>query len=301
MTGAAVEPRFPFLAVDAPSERADELSYLLVELGAVGVEVQDETTLSRGPGPGRVRLVASFATEEEASRGQTELAVQEPELSSSLGETVGDSWRDAYKEHFKPFALTPLLTVVPPWVDYPVRPGELLMWMDPGRAFGTGLHATTALVALEIEKQRQLLQGRVVLDVGTGSGILAIAALLLGAAEAVAVDNDPEVIEVARDNAARNELASRLRVSTTPISAIEGQYPVVVANIRAQVLCAMAAELTQRVAPGGVLVLSGVLASERDEVLACYLADGSFRHLGGGQRGEGGDAWVAITLSRAQG
>jgi ribosomal protein L11 methyltransferase len=287
--------------VDAPSERAEELGYLLVELGASGVEVRDETTLAKGPGPGRVQLVASFGDEEEARRAQAELSEQEPELGSSLGETVGDSWRDAYKEHFKPFALTPTLTVVPPWVDYGRRGDEVLMWMDPGRAFGTGLHATTALVALEIERHRDRLAGAIVLDVGTGSGILAIAALLLGAAAAVAVDNDPEVIDVARSNAERNGLGARLRVSTTPVAAIEGRFPFVVANIRADVLGEMAGELGRLVAPGGVLVLSGILAGEREQVLGRYLEGGLFTHLGGGQRGDGGDAWIALTLARARG
>jgi ribosomal protein L11 methyltransferase len=172
--------------------------------------------------------------------------------------------------------------------------------MDPGRAFGTGLHSTTRLVAEALEARKATLAGARVLDVGTGSGILALVALLHGAVRAVAIDNDPEVIDVARENAKRNGLAHALEVSATPLEQIEGEYPVVVANIRATTLVEMTHALRARLSSTGVLVLSGILASERDEVEQRFSADG-FVVDGVSHRGEGDDAWVAIAVRRSDG
>ncbi len=295
----AGEPRFPHLAVDVDSSEADELGYTLLELGSSGVELRDETTLPRGPGPEQVRLLASFPSRQEAARARAQLLESFPEKCFELGETVGDAWRDAYKEYFKPFALTSSLCVAPPWIDYQAKEGETVMWLDPGRAFGTGLHATTALAAAELDRRRALLASEAVLDVGTGSGILAIAALLLGAREVIAIDVDPEVIEVARGNARRNDLSDRVEVSTTPLSAVRRSFSVVVANIRAETLSDLAPELTRVVRAGGLLVLSGVLDQYHDEVLGHFAVDGAFEHLGSARRGDGDDAWVAISLRRA--
>lgn len=289
-------PRFPFLAVDVPAGRADDLAYELMTLGASGVEIRDDETFVAGPGGGRVRLVASFDSREAAEEAREALAATEPGLEAQLGELVGDAWRDAYKEHFKPFALTDRLTVVPSWEGgYEVREGELVLRLDPGRAFGTGLHDTTSLVADQLDRQSDALAGATVLDVGTGSGILALAALLLGASRAVAVDNDPEVIDVARDNAARCGLSDRIQIDTTPVEEVAGRYPFVVANIRAGVLLGMAEDLRDRLEPGGRLVLSGVLVSEQDEVREGFEAVG-LTHVQTDRRGEGDDGWVAISM-----
>jgi ribosomal protein L11 methyltransferase len=288
-------PRYPFVSIDAPEIRADELAEVACELGASGVEVRDEHTLERGPGAGRVLLVASFESADAAARARAELRRLEPTLTVELGEVVGDDWRDRYKEHFRPFALTPSVTVVPPWVDYNARKGELLLWLDPGRAFGTGLHATTALVAEELERMRARFAGRAVLDVGTGSGILALTALLLGAARAHAIDNDPDVIDVARENAERNRLSERVLIDTTPLAMIAERFPLVVANLEARTLSRVSADLAARMEPGGELVLSGVLASERDEVTNLYVELG-LEHVHTSERGADNDAWVAIVL-----
>lgn len=281
------EPRFPYVRRDVPSSEAESLSHRLMDLGATGAELRDGTTMQKGPGDGRVRVVGWFATREEAERAARL-------VDGSVEELIGDAWRDAYKEHFKPFALTPQLWVCPPWelVD------EALV-LDPGRAFGTGLHATTALVAAQLEKRRETYRGGTVLDVGTGSGILALAALRFGAARAVATDNDPEVIEVVAENAQRNALGDKLEVNTTDVRDLSGTYPFVVANIRAPVLIAMAEALRDRAAPW--LVLSGVLASEAAEVREAFVATG-LEHVETERRDEPGpqegkpDAWTAIVL-----
>lgn len=294
-------PRYPFVAVDVAAERADEVGAALFELGASGIEERDDQTLVRGPGAGRVTVVGSFADRESADRAIAELQGAAPDLEPRLEEVVGDAWRDAWKEHFAPFPLTPTITVVPPWIEYePSRPGERKLVLEPGRAFGTGLHATTALVAEALHRRAAELAGAAVLDVGTGSGILALCALLDGAASALAIDVDPDVIEVVRENAARNGLSDRVTARAGTIADVGGTFPWVLANIEARVLHPIAEDLARAVAPGGALVLSGVLAAEHDAMVARYT---SLRrrlvHTGTTRRGDGGDAWVAIELAAA--
>ena len=288
------EPRFPYLQIDA-RDRVDELGSWLFELGASGVETRDDATTPRGPGGGLVRIVASFADLARAEAAASEVRAAFPELACEVGEIVGDAWRDAYKQFFAPFSLTASIVVVPPWVPGH-RPGEgqRILWMDPGRAFGTGLHATTRLVAEALEARRAELAGAAVLDVGTGSGILALSALLLGAARAEAIDNDPEVLDVARENAEKNGLSEKIAVSLTALAEVRGQFPVVVANIRAGTLIEMAADLRARLTSPGLLVLSGILASERHEVVSGFSA--AFVVEAIDERGEGPDAWVALVL-----
>lgn len=289
-------PRFPYVQVDTTPELADALASSLFDLGATGVETRDDTTTPRGPGGGVVRLVSSFDHAEAAESAVAELREAFPTLRSEVGEIVGDAWRDAYKQFFAPFALTNGIVVVPPWVEgHRVEPDQRVLWMDPGRAFGTGLHSTTRLVAEALQKRAGLLAGARVFDVGTGSGVLALVALLLGAASAVAVDNDPDVLEVAIENAGRNGLAGNIEVSATPLADVTGTFPIVFANIRATTLVDMTRDLHNRLTPDGVLILSGILAGERAEVEAAFVADG-FVVEEVTHRGEGEDAWVAIAV-----
>ena len=298
-----MEARYPFVAIDVALGRADELSAALFELGASGVEERDEGTLARGPGAGRVTLVGSFPDRAAADAAIAELGRREPELAPRLEEVVGDAWRDAWTEHFAPFALTPRITVAPPWVEYErARPDELVLHLEPGRAFGTGLHATTALVAAMLDERAEALRGREVLDVGTGSGILALVALMLGASRALAIDNDADVIEVVRENAARNGLADRVEASDLPLQRVTARYPLIVANIEARVLGPMAPDLARVLAPGGTLILSGVLASEEETIRSRYTSRAvGLAHLATSRRSDGpapaGDDWVALALA----
>ncbi|MDB4945386.1 MAG: Ribosomal protein methyltransferase [Labilithrix sp.] len=266
-TTAAGEPRYPFVHVDVHPDAADETSALLFDLGAEGVEERDETTLAKNAEAGRVTLVAAFASREEANEA---IASLEPGLHARYEEVVGDAWRDAWKEHYKPYAIAEGVVVRPPWEPYEAKAGEHVLELEPGRAFGTGLHETTRLVARAIRRHAAEIEGQLVIDVGCGSGILALVALALGAGRAIAVDNDPEAIDVTRENAERNQLTSRVAASTTDVAALTETAPLVLANIEARVLIPMAADLSARVAPGGLLLLSGILAPQKDDVRAAY-------------------------------
>jgi ribosomal protein L11 methyltransferase len=265
---SAGEPRYPFVHVDVAVDDVDEVSALLFELGAEGVEERDETTLAKNAKSGTVTLVGAFSTRADADAAIAEL---DAALSPRYEEVVGDAWRDAWKEHYKPYAIAEGLVVRPPWEAYQAKAGEQVLELEPGRAFGTGLHETTRLVVQAIQRYAGEVQGKLVIDVGCGSGILALAALALGAERAIAIDNDPDVIDVTLENAARNGLSARIEASTTDVAVLAATAPLVLANIEAHVLIPMAPELIKRVDPGGLLFLSGVLVPQTASVQAAYV------------------------------
>lgn len=267
MTEPMGEPRYPFVHVDVAPDDVDEISALLFELGAEGVEERDETTLAKSASSGKVTLVGAFPTRADAESAIAEL---DASLAPRYEEVVGDAWRDAWKEHYKPYAIAEGLVVRPPWEAYEAKAGEKVLELEPGRAFGTGLHETTRLVARAIQAHAAEVKGKLAIDVGCGSGILALAAVALGAARAIAIDNDPEAVDVTRENAARNGLEARVDASTTDVAALDASAPLVLANIEARVLVPMAPDLKKRVAPGGLLLLSGILVPQKDEVRAAY-------------------------------
>jgi ribosomal protein L11 methyltransferase len=312
------DARYPFVAIDVPAELAEAAASQLFDLGALGVEQRDATTLARGaksegpvvdPGadvgapvwsdhgstgdPGAiVTLVGAFADHETA---RAAMAAFDAELSPRLEEVVGDAWRDAWKEHFEPFRLTTHVVVRPPWKEAPRAmidevAGTHVLELEPGRAFGTGLHASTALVAQVLDDRRASLKGIDLLDVGCGSGILSLVALVLGAARARAVDVDADAVRVTIENAERAGFAQRLVADTTDVGAIDATYPLVLANIQAEVLVPRAADIAKRVAPSGMLVLSGLLETQRDRVRAAYP---SLDLVDAPARGE----WLALVLS----
>ena len=273
MTNA--EPRYPYVHVDVDPETADELSSYLFDLGAEGVEERDEGTLAKNAAAGKVTLVAAFPDRAMAEAAITELGEYAPRYE----EIVGDAWRDAWKEHYRPFTIArapsdglgtaPSVVVRPPWEAYTAKTGEKVLELEPGRAFGTGLHETTRLVAQALAEHVDRLAGITMFDIGCGSGVLALVALLLGADRAIAMDVDSEAIDVTRENAERNGLSDRITTQTEPLAA-ELQSPLVVANIEAKVLIPLAADIARHVAPGGLLLLSGILVPQKDDVRAAY-------------------------------
>lgn len=219
-------------------------------------------------------------------------AVPVPTLTASFFEE--EDWGATWKEHFKPFAIVPGLVIAPTWEEYRPAPGEAVIIMDPGMAFGTGHHATTTL-SLEL-LQRSLRGGRGmrVLDVGTGTGILGMAALLFGASGALGIDNDPEAIAAASENARRNGLGERMQVTATPLGELSGRYRVVVANIVHDVLLDLAEDLIRLTEPGGFLILSGILVGDQVASIRSFFAGKGFTLLDQEERKE----WAALRFLR---
>jgi ribosomal protein L11 methyltransferase len=200
-------------------------------------------------------------------------------------------WIDAWKRHYVAQRIGRVV-IVPSWAEEDLRRGEVAITLDPGMAFGTGLHPTTRGCLELLQSIEPMPDG--VLDVGCGSGILALAALRLGAGRAVGIDTDPLAVVASRENAARNGLADRFtaREGTLPAAAAE-RYPLVLANLVASVLVELAAQLAAHLAPGGILLAGGIIeprASEVEDAMRSTGLDVSGRRVGG--------EWVSLRLER---
>jgi ribosomal protein L11 methyltransferase len=209
--------------------------------------------------PEGVRLVAGFADEN--------LARAAAEVAGGTVELVGPgAWLDAWRAFARPLRAGRLL-VVPAWIE--VGDGEgIRIDIDPGRVFGHGGHPTTRLLLEELD--RRIKGGEAVLDVGCGSGVLAVAAATLGAGRVEGIDIDPDAVPVTLANAARNGVT--VAASTTPVAAVGGRYDLVLANIGADVLIDLATVLRPL---GDALLLSGLLVDRIDEVAAAYDDEGT--------------------------
>jgi ribosomal protein L11 methyltransferase len=219
---------------------------------------------------------------------------QTPEaaLYGTLEITVSDlpeeDWQSGWKQYYKPIHVERLV-VVPLWEDYTPAHGETVMKIDPGMAFGTGAHETTRLCLKALTKAD--LAGKTVLDVGCGSGILSIGGVLLGADAAFGCDIDQLAVEVARRNAALNGLEGKTGYAAGDLlTVVEGQYPIVVANIVADVILTLLKDLHKVLLPGGLFVASGIIDDRKEELLAAIKAAGLTVIEVEEERG-----WVAIT------
>jgi len=258
-------PGHPFVTIRARPDQLELAQLRLWELGALGLEERDETTLARETALGRVVVIAAFPDEAAARYALKEI---HEEYEAEIIYVPSQDWATEWRRGFGAQRIGKRLLLHPSWEAVQTEPGDVVLTIDPENAFGSGDHETTRLV-LEMLDQR-VAGGERVLDVGCGSGVLSIAALGLGAASAVAVDIDEDAVIVARRNAELNGVAPRIDVSARPLGDIEGAYDIVLANIETRVLIHMPRELQARIAPNGILVLSGILRGERDELLAAY-------------------------------
>ncbi len=275
------------LVLQAPESLVDSVSdALMEELDALSVSVEDsdadtdaEHALFGEPGmppPSagwqRSTLKVLFETEDAASEAATLLLAQEwatvPGSSVSitaLHEVAEQDWVRLTQSQFDPVEITPEFWIVPTW-HQPPEAATRVIRLDPGMAFGTGTHPTTRMCLGWIAAHEAEISGRRVLDYGCGSGILAIGAALHGGVPIDAVDIDPAAISTTAQNAADNDVTLR---SGAPDMAT-GQYPLVLANILATPLKMLAPLLCGHVAPGGHLVLAGILDRQADELKAAY-------------------------------
>ena len=196
------------------------------------------------------------------------------ELAPETGTIPDEDWKLSYRKHFKTEVISPRLVVRPPWEAVTPAPGQKVLTLDPGIAFGTGQHPTTracldAIDALAVEGT-----DRSFLDVGCGSGILSIAAALEGFRDVHGFDNDPDAVRNANENAEANSLGTLFSDGDLSVSGTAAPADVVAANVLAPVLVRFAREVGALVNPGGRLILSGILDEQYDEVRAAYTALG---------------------------
>ncbi|MBI5343106.1 MAG: 50S ribosomal protein L11 methyltransferase [Deltaproteobacteria bacterium] len=200
---------------------------------------------------------------------------KDPGSFVSAAEISDFGWAEKWKEFFLPRKVGRRLVVRPSWEPYEAADGEVVLTIDPGQAFGTGTHETTRLCLQYIEDVFDTVPPpRRVLDVGTGTGILGIAAARLGAACVLGIDTDPKAVEVAEENARINGVADRFAATFNPLSTAEGTYDLVLANILAEILIDLKGEILSRCAVGGTLILSGILDEKSGWVEEEYRSEG---------------------------
>jgi ribosomal protein L11 methyltransferase len=260
---------------------AESIEAVLEGLGALSVtlgDAADEPVLEPAPGETplwRSTLVTGLfegGTEPERLAARVANALDGALRCTVRVEPLADQvWERVWLEHFRPMRFGSRLWVVPGGQTAGLSPGDVAVELDPGLAFGTGTHPSTALCLEWLAGQD--LAGREVIDYGCGSGILAVAALKLGARRGIAVDHDPQALLATRENAARNEVGDRLAVLSDR-DPHPAPAPFVVANILAGTLIGLAPRIAALVAPGGRLALAGILADQADGVLAAYTRRG---------------------------
>ena len=174
-----------------------------------------------------------------------------------------EDWAHAWKQYFKPQHIGQNIVIKPSWEEYEAKPTDIIIEIDPGMAFGTGLHATTRLCLCEIE--RWVRPQMRIADVGTGSGILAVAAVKFGAKEVCATDNDPLAVKIALENVILNGVGGQISVAESEVPPA-GKFDMVVANILADVILGMRDALKNALLPGGILIASGIINERAEDV-----------------------------------
>ena len=302
----AVDAVSEILSRVAPGGVSVEPGFRLTDegLGAVADPTQPATVRAYVPARDPRAVGEVVATTDRALGHLQAFGLREiGELATSV---VHESdWATAWKRHVHVMRIGRRIVIRPTWRRHRRAPGDVVIAMDPGMAFGTGLHPTTRLCLAGIERwadEGRLARGSApggrarLLDVGCGSGVLAVTAGLLGAGELVGVDTDPIAIEATLANARRNRIARRVRAWQGSVPTGAGPFELVVANLIASVLVALAPELRDELRPGGRLLASGIFVDrERDVRAACAAAGFAIVH-----REVEGD-WVALDLERRDG
>jgi ribosomal protein L11 methyltransferase len=279
------------LTVDLQEQDAELGALALWDAGANGLEVRDREAPPmpgvRGPAEGEAILVAGFSTSEEAEAARTALQAAYPGARLCLERLEEEDWSLTWRSRIRSTRVG-RLWVGPPWESPPTD--AVSLHIEPKMAFGTGDHPTTALCLGAVDDYLLLHPGASVLDVGTGTGVLALAARKLGASRVVGVDTDSVSVQLARENAAANGVLG-VELSGAPLAEVEGRFDLVLANILANTLIELAPALAAHV--GHTLVLAGLLCHQVEAVEAAFLALG----LAPLPLASSGD-WARLTLVR---
>jgi ribosomal protein L11 methyltransferase len=314
------------LSVDVESEAVESVSELLAQYGYNGGVVVDQPIITGADGPEysfdtsrpvTVRTYLPLDARAEETRQRIEQALWHFGQMRTVGRLSvrpleEEDWANAWKQHYTIQRLGARTVIVPSWLEYEPQPHDIVLRLDPGMAFGTGLHPTTQLCIGFIEQY--VTPGMPVLDLGCGSGILAIAAARLGAT-VLALDTDSIAVAATRENVDRNDVADRVIVAegslgggaaldhwlypssdqqpTTTADESHGSFDLIVANIIARVLSALATDMADALTANGMLIASGIIADREHEVVAAF-AQAGLKPL---ERRQEGD-WVALVYRK---
>ena len=295
------------LKIKVAADKAEETEAVLIEHGYDSMQIDDSAVAREilnnpelykydylneeirdfaAKETGDVEITLYFTDDEE---GQRQLAVAEDLVSGMPGVTYGSEltgddseWLYKWQENFKPTKIGNSIVVKPGWEDYTAREGELVIEMDPGMAFGSGLHETTSMCIKGLEKAFDGDYGEAfsggtvkVLDVGTGTGILSIAAALLGADECLGIDIDDEAVRVGSENVAHNGLSDKIRIAKGDlVEGVDFEADILVANLMADLVMKLAPAANGHLKPGGLFISSGILDIKEEQVAEAVKAAG---------------------------
>lgn len=307
------------LIVHTTSAGSDPVSGILMELGASGTMVEDRSDIPDPEKPNGIweiidpKLLESmpedvlvhawFSQDESNPQMLRELRAKLDDLGhrypgcgtlSLETQTVrNENWADSWKQFYKPFRAGIHLVIKPTWESFDAEAGDHIIEIDPGMAFGSGTHETTGMCLEMLEKI--IHGGEYVIDVGTGSGILAIGAAMTGAGHVLAIDIDPDAVRVAEENVIHNGVGEAVTVREgNLLEKADEVCDICVANIIADVICSFAGPLTAHIRPGGYFICSGIVA-ERESSVRDALLSADYEILETAHRGE----WVAFLSRRS--
>ena len=287
-----------------PNDEHAELYFFEQELYGVlythqvaTINEQDSSTLDGKSLPaGTKRLLCYFEESQTAQATEVQAAVKQfarhscIDIETSIESFDDNSWKDGWKAFFKPAQVSPHIAVRAPWVELNVPEDVQVIVIEPGMAFGTGLHETTQLCIKAIDKASSETKVASMLDVGCGSGVLSIAACKCGIEHVRGIDNDPVCIDVSKENGDLNQVNAIF--DGTDIWDIDEKFELVVANIISSVLKALKEDIKNALKPGATLVLSGILSEEREDVEEAFLEGIPLTKISHEIQGE----WCSITF-----
>jgi ribosomal protein L11 methyltransferase len=292
-------PKWLKISLICPETVLEAVSDLIGVLSGSGVEqtpVREGTSTVSGffrldQGKSREQILGRLEKEITPLFQLYRLTAPEPVCS-----TIDDEdWSTSWKQFFKPFTIIPGLVIKPSWESYESRPDEQVIEIDPGMAFGTGRHSSTKLALVFIHDCFQDNPPKNVLDVGTGTGILAMAAVLFGAEQVLAIDNDSEAVRVATENIANNKLQHKINTTATELADIRGSFDLICANIVHDVLVNLAPDIARLLSPGGRLVLAGILRGSQEKNIINIYREMNINLFKRAQE----DEWASLLLTAA--
>ena len=280
------------LSIQVPSEYVEPVSYLFGKYGH-GLSIE-------GAGDQVALLRTYLPSTSKLRRARIEVGLKLVRILRPMGELEikdldSSDWENAWKAHFNLLKVSARLVIKPPWINYVAKPEEVVIELDPGMAFGTGYHPTTKMCLVALDEI--VRPGMEILDLGTGSGILAIAAARLGASSVLAMDIDPTAVKTAKRNFKAMDLKGHVRLArgTLPNSlAQEGHFDLAVANISAKTIGINAQNLYLTLKPGGTLIASGFIEDQQREI-EDVLENVGFRNL----KTYSEEDWVALVMSKS--
>lgn len=289
------------ISLTVPGDTVDPLVAFLTDLSGGGIEqIPDPENQAVETVIGYLPVDRDLAEKKERLNDFCSQLFGKPAACRFATEIIEEEdWGRTWKEQFKPLRITPHLVIKPTWEEYVPAAHQKIISLDPGMAFGTGHHASTRL-ALELIESA-ILTDRVkherMLDVGTGTGILAMAGALLGAEQVTAIDNDPDAVAVARENVLLNNLEDQVTVNGQDLDDLSRQFDLIVANITHDTLIELAPLLIERSTRGGALILAGILRGEQeDNIRRTYEKSGLVA-----MATRTGDEWAALYFRKMAG